>query len=133
VKHYLIFSASDPDALDQTTTLERKPEGEVLSLQHPDGTQEHFTYNALGQVLTHTDGKGQTTRLQRNSRGLPTRRQDASGHTVSYAYDKVQRLIGLSNENNATYRFAYDAADRLIENSASTSSRGALPTTQAAT
>ncbi|WP_420708465.1 RHS repeat-associated core domain-containing protein [Pseudomonas sp. LY10J] len=111
-RHHLIAVT---DALGQTTTLERKPEGEVLSLQHPDGTQEHFTYNALGQVLTHTDGKGQTTRLQRNSRGLPTRRQDASGHTVSYAYDKVQRLIGLSNENNATYRFAYDKADRLIE------------------
>jgi YD repeat-containing protein len=55
----------------------------VLSLQHPDGSSESFTYNALGQVLTHTDGKGHTTRLQRNSRGLPTLRRDANGHTLS--------------------------------------------------
>ncbi|VVO63905.1 hypothetical protein PS850_00961 [Pseudomonas fluorescens] len=45
------------DALNQTTTLERKPNGEVLRIQHPDGSAESFTYNALGQVLTHTGNK----------------------------------------------------------------------------
>ncbi len=55
------------DALNQTTTLERKPDGEVLRIHHPDGTAETFTYNALGQVLTHTDGKGQTTRSNNNA------------------------------------------------------------------
>ncbi len=38
------------DALNQTTTLERKPDGEVLRIHHPDGTAESFTYKALGQV-----------------------------------------------------------------------------------
>ncbi|EGH49857.1 YD repeat-containing protein, partial [Pseudomonas syringae pv. pisi str. 1704B] len=28
------------DALNNTTTLERKPGGEVLSINHPDGTRE---------------------------------------------------------------------------------------------
>jgi YD repeat-containing protein len=93
------------DALNQTTSLERKPDGEVLRIQHPDGTSESFTYNTLGQVLTHTDGKGQTTRLQRTSRGLPSSRQDA----------KALRLTALVNENDAAYRFAYDASDRLCE------------------
>ncbi|KPW38193.1 hypothetical protein ALO87_04514, partial [Pseudomonas syringae pv. apii] len=37
------------DALNTTTTLERKPDGEVLRINHPDGTSENFTYNALGQ------------------------------------------------------------------------------------
>ncbi|MEW9844023.1 RHS repeat domain-containing protein, partial [Pseudomonas juntendi] len=35
----------------------------MLRISHPDGTTETFTYNGLGQVLSHTDGKGQTTRL----------------------------------------------------------------------
>jgi len=51
----------------QTTTLERMPDGEVLRITHPDGTKETFSYNAYGQVLSHTDGKGQTTRLMRNA------------------------------------------------------------------
>jgi YD repeat-containing protein len=42
------------DALNHTTKLERKPDGEVLRIDHPDGTAESFTYNALGQVLTLT-------------------------------------------------------------------------------
>ncbi|EKT4525033.1 RHS domain-containing protein, partial [Pseudomonas putida] len=103
------------DALNQTTTLERKPDGEVLKITHPDGTSETFTYNTLGQVIAHTDGKGQTTRLQRTSRGLPSSRQDAKGQWVRYEYDKAIRLTALVNENNATYSFAYDASDRLVE------------------
>ncbi|PVZ37268.1 YD repeat-containing protein [Pseudomonas sp. CC120222-01a] len=103
------------DALNQTTTLERKPDGEVLRINHPDGTAETFTYNTLGQVLTHTDGKGQTTYLQRTSRGLPSSRQDAKGEWIRYEYDKALRLTALVNENSAAYRFAYDASDRLSE------------------
>ncbi|UBM24390.1 RHS domain-containing protein [Pseudomonas sp. p1(2021b)] len=103
------------DALNQTTTLERKPDGEVLKITHPDGTSETFTYNTLGQVIAHTDGKGQTTRLQRTSRGLPSSRQDAKGQRIHYEYDKAIRLTALVNENNATYSFVYDASDRLVE------------------
>ncbi|BBH44889.1 hypothetical protein KU43P_13660 [Pseudomonas sp. KU43P] len=103
------------DALNNTTMLERKPDGEVLRINHPDGSAETFTYNDLGQVLSHTDGKGQITRLQRTSRGLPSYRQDAEGAFVRYEYDKALRLTALVNENHASYRFAYDASDRLIE------------------
>ncbi|MBI6788695.1 PAAR/RHS domain-containing protein, partial [Pseudomonas syringae] len=103
------------DALNNTTTLERKPGGEVLSINHPDGTRESFTYNAHGQVLTHTNGKDQTTHLARNARGLPIRRQDPKGLIVGYQYDKALRLAALINENDATYTFAYDDSDRLIE------------------
>ena len=103
------------DALNQTTTLERKPDGEVVRIIHPDGTKESFSYNVYGQVLSHTDGKGQTTRLMRTARGLPSSREDAKGQRVRYEYDKAIRLTALVNENNATYSFAYDASDRLSE------------------
>nr|WP_234697503.1 RHS repeat domain-containing protein [Pseudomonas syringae] len=56
----------------------------MLRINHPDGTSENFTYNALGQVVSHTNGKGQITRLSRNARGLPTRREDAKGKAVAY-------------------------------------------------
>jgi RHS repeat-associated protein len=67
------------------------------------------------QVLTHTDGKGQTTRLLRTARGSPSSRQDANGQRIRYEYDKSIRLTALVNENNAAYQFAYDASNRLIE------------------
>jgi len=79
-----------------------------------DGSAESFTYNALGQVLTHTDGKGQTTSLLHTARGLPSSRQDAKGQRIRYEYDPAIRLTALINENNAAYQFAYDASERLI-------------------
>ena len=39
------------------------------------------------------------------------------GHTFGYHYDKARRLISLTNENGARYRFAYDVLDRLIAES----------------
>jgi len=39
----------------------------------------------------------------------PGRRQDAKGQRICSEYDKALRLTAPVNENNATYRFAYDA------------------------
>ncbi|MBA1245047.1 RHS repeat-associated core domain-containing protein [Pseudomonas japonica] len=103
------------DAQGHTTTFERNATGDVLRLHHPDGSHETFTYNVHGQLLSHANGKGQLTRLQRNARGLPIGRQAPSGQRTEYTYDAAQRLSALINENNAAYRFCYDASDRLIE------------------
>jgi YD repeat-containing protein len=68
-----------------------------------DDSAESFTYNALGQVLTHTDGKGQTTRLLRTARGLPSSRQDAMGRK-SWQFasrlpaEKLSRLHNLGSQ-----------------------------------
>jgi YD repeat-containing protein len=70
---------------------------------------------SIGYRRAHTDGKGQTTRLLRTARGLPSSRQDAKGQRIRYEYDPAIRLTALVNENNAAYQFAYDASDRLIE------------------
>lgn len=86
----------------------------MLRISHPNGTTESFTYNVYGQVLSHTDGKGQTTRLMRTARGLPSSRQDAKGQRVRYEYDKAIRLTALANENNATYSFTYDSSSAPI-------------------
>ncbi|POP74159.1 type IV secretion protein Rhs [Pseudomonas syringae] len=81
-----------------------------MRINHPDGTSETFTYNELGQVLTHTDGKGQTTQLLRNGRGLPKWRQDAKGQTITYEYDKANRLKQWAN-----HEYKYDAWGNLVE------------------
>ncbi|MCX2890615.1 DUF6531 domain-containing protein [Pseudomonas sp. DCB_BI] len=103
------------DALEQTLRLIRQPGGEILRIEQPDGSCDVYGYNALGQVTSHTNGDGRTTYLERTARGLPKRRKDARGQQVHYQYDDAQRLIRLVNENQAAYRFSYDASDRLQE------------------
>ncbi|WP_192558752.1 RHS repeat-associated core domain-containing protein [Pseudomonas allokribbensis] len=103
------------DALERTTRLTHKPDGELLRIEHPDGSHDTYTYNALGQLLSHTDADDHTVYLSRTARGLPSKRKDARGQQVHYQYDKTQRLVALINENQAAYRFSYDASDRLQE------------------
>ncbi|WP_342351530.1 RHS repeat-associated core domain-containing protein [Gilliamella apis] len=106
---------SRTNAIGEKIRLLRKPQGEVTHIIHADGIQESFTYNAMGQLLSHTDGKGQTVYLSRNPRGLLTKRFDPKDQTIIYQYDVVQRLTSLFNENNEAYRFSYDDSDRLTE------------------
>ncbi|WP_245232459.1 MULTISPECIES: RHS repeat-associated core domain-containing protein [unclassified Pasteurella] len=41
-------------------------------------------------------------------------RKNALNHRFRYDYDKARRLVRLTNENQATYQFQYDAMNRLI-------------------
>lgn len=103
------------NALGETTNFERKPQGEITCLTHADSIKETFTYNAMGQLLSHADGKGHTIYLSRNPRGLLIKRYDPKDQTITYQYDVAQRLTTLLNENNEAYHFHYDSSDRLIE------------------
>ncbi|WP_313303457.1 RHS repeat-associated core domain-containing protein [Diaphorobacter sp.] len=47
--------------------------------------------------------------------GLPLARTNAEGGALRYEYDGARRLKALINENQARYDFAYDALNRLIE------------------
>ncbi|WP_192558754.1 hypothetical protein [Pseudomonas allokribbensis] len=80
------------DVLERTTRLTRKPDGEPLHIEHPDGS--HDTYKALGQLLSHTDADDHTVYLSRTARGLPSERKYARVQQVHYQYDKTQRLVG---------------------------------------
>ena len=42
-------------------------------------------------------------------------RIDAHGRQVQFGYDSYGRLQALVNENGESYRFAWDAGDRLTE------------------
>ncbi len=107
--------ASVTNALGQTTRLIAQPTGEVTEVLHPDGSREHYTYDALSLPLSHTDADDHTTRLVRNVRGQPLERRDAKGQRQRYAYDGAQRLARVTDDNEASYLFHYDASDRLAE------------------
>ncbi|NLH72868.1 MAG: RHS repeat-associated core domain-containing protein [Verrucomicrobia bacterium] len=98
-------------------------------------TTSGFIYNAAGDLLTLTDGKGQTTAWAYDAEGRVASKWDARGtHILAYLYDASGRLSSrwslakgntLYNSNavgsltNIDYpsstdlRFAYDALNRL--------------------
>ncbi|AVI86142.1 type IV secretion protein Rhs [Pseudomonas syringae pv. tomato] len=94
------------DALNNTTTLERKPDGEVLRINHPDGTREDFTYNELGQILTHTDGlivDGEEFRY------------DAAANRLNFNTSRFDHVKDNRLKQWRNHEYKYDAWGNLIE------------------
>lgn len=77
----------------ERTQYHYNPAGDLVSLTEPDGSQTVMTYDDNGRLLTRTYG----------------------GATLQFAYDTADRLITLTNENDAQMRFTYDVMDRLVE------------------
>ncbi len=95
----------------------RKSEFNLLSLpvtiNEPDGNTRYLKFDAEANVVEakdkHYDIKFSYDALNH------LRARTQAGHGVSYKYDTEGNLIQLTNENNETYSFEVDAADRVIK------------------
>jgi YD repeat-containing protein len=106
----------------------------LTRIDYPDLTNEQFTYDARGNVLTQKDradkewsytysGKGQTltatgptggvTTTTYNADGTPASKIDADGVSATYAYDVHKRLIRITNGDATFTQIAYDDNDRM--------------------
>lgn len=103
------------DAKDQVRHFERDALGRITGLHLPDGAQHQYRYDAIGQQVAYTDPLGRTTHYHRNLRGEVVAQENPSSGKVSLGFDAAFRLAALVNENQQAYKFAYDDADRLIE------------------
>jgi RHS repeat-associated protein len=102
---------------------------------YPDGTMELFTYDASGNVLTHTDRAGRVFSFSYNNRGqvltatnplggVITSTYDASGRLATrldadiglttFQYDSLDRLTNVIHPDSTTVQAAFDANDRLV-------------------
>jgi RHS repeat-associated protein len=101
---------------------------------HPDGTTNLYGYDAMGNLISHTNRNGDVWRYGRNARGqllsitnplggTAAFTYDANARLVSamdsdvgattYEYDALNRLTKLTHPNPSTVQFGYDALDRL--------------------
>ena len=116
------------NALNQTTSLERKPDGEVLRIQHPDGTSETFTYyirgklESVGEYRYDSLGRRIAKQLQINGtteqkrflwQGLRMLREETPGQSILYVYEPgsyapLARVDQAEGEGQKLYYFHTD-------------------------
>lgn len=102
------------DASGRKTTLSYNTAGDKTATNYSDGStpNESFTYTALHQQATMTDGTGTTTTVY-DSLGRVTSRTNGAGETVGYSYDLTGNITSQTYPNGHVVTSAYDAANNL--------------------
>ena len=73
---------------------------------------------------------GAITRWSYDGLPFPIQRLNPDGSSLGYGYDADLNLVGLTNQKGERYTQAYDLADQLVEESASTAAVSATDMTR---
>ncbi|WP_368878311.1 hypothetical protein, partial [Proteus mirabilis] len=72
------------NAQNETTTYTFSEAGLLLTECLPDGTENHYDYDATGQLVGITDAGERHILLRRNRRGQVIARRDPAGHWLHF-------------------------------------------------
>jgi RHS repeat-associated protein len=135
-----LLSVTAPGNLTTSYTYETgsDPEtaGALLSVTHPDGSQQVFAYDAQGRLsetsasggadpisytydgeaeITTSDAAGDTATVWYNAMGLAARVQDPLGGLSNYTYNNNGDLVGYTDAVGNTYQYSYDSSGNVTQ------------------
>ncbi|MDH5252396.1 MAG: hypothetical protein OEW25_03635, partial [Nitrospira sp.] len=125
------------DPLTRTTTIQRDPQGNPITITRPNGAITTMTYDAKGNLLTSTessiaatttftyeplfnqvktirDPKGNQTTITYDAKGNPLTITDANNQATTFTYNPQGLLLTSKDALNQTTTFTYDAQGRLL-------------------
>ncbi|HEX3697818.1 MAG TPA: glycohydrolase toxin TNT-related protein [Polyangia bacterium] len=97
----LCVAASDPKG--NTQQRQHDPLNRVVLVKEPDGNVRELEFDAEGNVV-HARDQQHDVRFTYQGMGRLRTRTEA-GTTVTFEYDREERLIGIKNEKGHVYRF----------------------------
>jgi RHS repeat-associated protein len=106
--------SSFTDARGKTTHYDYNNSGDLLSITYPNGSQEQFDYDPLGNLTESINRRGRAIDYLYNSRGLVTRKQFADGSHADFTYDDHGNLL-TATDAAGVIAMDYNAADRLTK------------------
>ncbi|WP_374189812.1 DUF6531 domain-containing protein [Erwinia sorbitola] len=92
-----------------------RPGQSVTGVTYPDGSRQQIRYDSEGRIRKQTDGEGRESICQYGAFDLLLSRQRPDGKTVSYHYDRLTRLTGLTNAGGESYYLIRDAKGQVVE------------------
>src|SRR5690606_2552320 len=122
------------NALAERVRYHYNAQGQLQAVQCPDGSTEHYQYDAQGQVVEVNAGHRPERGRQASESNMPVVpsttaaavsmqydlwgrlvQRSHAGASLAFAYDAAGRLTQLTNENGEHTSFAWDAMDRLTQ------------------
>ncbi|MCG3086084.1 DNRLRE domain-containing protein [Anoxybacillus sp. LAT_31] len=80
----------------------------VTKVTDPAGNMVSYTYDAIGNQTSVTDGKGKTTSYEYNNNNQLTKVTDPNGNVTTYGYDGAGNRTSVTNAKNYTTNYTYN-------------------------
>ncbi|WP_241762332.1 hypothetical protein [Anoxybacillus flavithermus] len=80
----------------------------VTKVTDPAGNTVSYTYDAIGNQTSVTDGKGKTTSYEYNNNNQLTKVTDPNGNVTTYGYDGAGNRTSVTNAKNYTTNYTYN-------------------------
>lgn len=74
-----------------------------------------YTYDAVGNVTSYTDGEQNTTQYSYDMWGKPVKVTDPYGIVTAYAYDNAGNLVSVIDGNNNKTTYVFNSINKLSE------------------
>lgn len=107
-----LTSITDPNS--HTTTYGFDALDRLVSLTYDDGSATTYIRDASGQVVSRQDNNGQQTAYTYDDAYRLTKRSYSGGGEDNFTYDPAGNIV-LAQNAHATVALAYDAANRLVQ------------------
>jgi RHS repeat-associated protein len=107
--------ASATDLVQGVTRYGFTVEGRRLWRVHPDGGREEWHHDPAGNLTEYRNPAGQVTAFTYGPFGLPATRVEPDGARYVFTHDAELRLTAVTNPLGLRWRYVFDAAGRLVE------------------
>ncbi len=87
------------DPLNRSVKYDYDSHGNQTSITYPDGSQEYFTYNSRGIMLSRQDSMGRISSYTYDNKGQMTSAIDAAGNLTGFSHNSGE-LESISNAKN---------------------------------
>ncbi len=105
---------SKTDAKGQTISYSYDANNRLLRKNYPDGTEETFSYDSKGNILTAAN-KNISYSFSYDIAGRMLTATDSTGQVIQYGYDSAGRKTGLTYPDGTNAAYSYDNAGRLAK------------------
>ncbi|MCT4687307.1 RHS repeat-associated core domain-containing protein, partial [Vallitalea sp.] len=114
------YYSGSTDALRDGITYSYDIGGRITSITTPKSKKAgkvtiSYTYDANNNILTHTDGEGNTTTYKRDIWGRATKKINAKGISEEYTYDYFGNITSTKDCNGNITRYNYTNSNQIKE------------------